>query len=254
MLDERQRAAIDRVLAEEDRERRHLVAYLSGAHAYGFPSPDSDFDVKCVHVEPTCRLAGLAAPPPHAQRMATLDGCELDYGSTEVGTALAGVLQGNGNYLERLLGRLVLRTSPWHASLAPVVRRSLCRRVHRHYRGFALGQLREAEGRPTAKKLLYVLRTALSGARLLLSGELVTDVNELIDEHGFGSARELIRIKSGGERTRLEAGAARLWMDELQRALALLDAAQARSPLPGEAANRPEVEDWLTALRREVFD
>ena len=36
-------------------DRRHLVIYLSGAHAYGFPSPDSDLDLKCVHVAPTAR-------------------------------------------------------------------------------------------------------------------------------------------------------------------------------------------------------
>src|SRR5262245_43324929 len=39
-----------RFLADRDRERKHLVVYLSGAHAYGFPSPDSDLDLKCVHV------------------------------------------------------------------------------------------------------------------------------------------------------------------------------------------------------------
>jgi RNA repair pathway DNA polymerase beta family len=31
-----------RVLREEEARREHIVVYLSGAHAYGFPSPDSD--------------------------------------------------------------------------------------------------------------------------------------------------------------------------------------------------------------------
>ena len=48
-----------RFLAERERERTHLVIYLSGAHAYGFPSPDSDLDLKCVHVAPTRALVGL---------------------------------------------------------------------------------------------------------------------------------------------------------------------------------------------------
>ena len=38
-LNERQRGVAERVLKEEGRVRRHLVVYLSGAHAYGFPSP-----------------------------------------------------------------------------------------------------------------------------------------------------------------------------------------------------------------------
>src|SRR5690606_29702253 len=43
--DPHQRAVAERVLNEEDTARRHLVVHLSGAHAYGFPSPDSDLDL-----------------------------------------------------------------------------------------------------------------------------------------------------------------------------------------------------------------
>lgn len=61
--DPHQQAMAQRVLHEEDRARRHLVVHLSGAHAYGFPSPDSDLDLKAIHVEQTERLLGLASPP-----------------------------------------------------------------------------------------------------------------------------------------------------------------------------------------------
>ena len=45
VLTNKQRVAADRVLAEEETRHRHLVVSLSGAHAYGFPSPDSDLDL-----------------------------------------------------------------------------------------------------------------------------------------------------------------------------------------------------------------
>ncbi|MDX2010186.1 MAG: nucleotidyltransferase domain-containing protein, partial [Myxococcaceae bacterium] len=35
-----------RFLDEQAKAREHLVVSLSGAHAYGFPSPDSDLDLK----------------------------------------------------------------------------------------------------------------------------------------------------------------------------------------------------------------
>jgi predicted nucleotidyltransferase len=41
---------MQRVLEEEQARREHVVVYLSGAHAYGFPSPDSDLDLKAIHV------------------------------------------------------------------------------------------------------------------------------------------------------------------------------------------------------------
>src|SRR5580698_10154288 len=36
-----------------------LFASISGAHLYGFPSPDSDFDLRGAHVLPLERVVGL---------------------------------------------------------------------------------------------------------------------------------------------------------------------------------------------------
>ena len=37
---------------------------VSGAHLYGFPSPDSDFDLRGVHVLPVRDVVGLYLNPP----------------------------------------------------------------------------------------------------------------------------------------------------------------------------------------------
>jgi hypothetical protein len=36
-----------------------LFATISGAHLYGFPSPDSDYDVRGVHRLPLTEIVGL---------------------------------------------------------------------------------------------------------------------------------------------------------------------------------------------------
>ncbi|HEY9715819.1 MAG TPA: nucleotidyltransferase domain-containing protein [Trichormus sp.] len=36
-----------------------LFATISGAHLYGFPSPDSDYDLRGVHVLPVKDVIGL---------------------------------------------------------------------------------------------------------------------------------------------------------------------------------------------------
>ena len=124
-------------------ERNHLVVYLSGAHAYGFPSPDSDLDLKCVHVAPTRSLIGLHPVDDSCERVEIVDGVELDYGSNELAQALRGAIKGNGNFLERLFGELVLGGDPaLLAEARAVVAPSLSRRVARHYGGFATSQLR----------------------------------------------------------------------------------------------------------------
>lgn len=253
VLDPRQRAAADRLLDEESASRRHVVVSLSGAHAYGFPSPDSDLDLKAIHVAPTERLLGLSPPPQSApDRIEVLDGVEVDYSSNEIQPALVGILQGNGNFIERVLSRFVLRSSPEHASLREVVKRSLSRRLHRHYRGFATGQFREWEkdGLRSAKKLLYVLRTTLTGTHVLLTGEIETDVTLLLDAYGFGAASELVEAKRRGERWELAPDVAERWKPLVGRAFDLLDSALPRSPLPEEPPNVAEVDAWLVETRR----
>jgi predicted nucleotidyltransferase len=251
-----QRVVTERVLREESQQRRHLVVSLSGAHAYGFPSPDSDLDLKGIFVEPTPNLLGLQPPPAHANRMEVIEGVEVDYSCNELQAVLGGILAGNGNYIERVLGALIVQSSPEHESLQPLVKRSLSRRVYRHYQGFATSQLRafEQAQAASAKKVLYVLRTTLTGAHLLRTGQLVTDVSRLIDDYGFGHARTLIEIKLAGERVALEPAVRASWADQLARAFIVLAEAHTQSSLPEESPNAVELEQWLLDVRRRMWD
>lgn len=243
------------VLDEESTRRRHIVVYLSGAHAYGFPSPDSDLDLKGIHLAATESFLGLRPPQLTYDRMGFVDDIEIDYTSNELGPALAGILKGNGNFLERVLGAATLLTSPLHSELAPLVHKCLSRRVHAHYHGFATSQLRALTASPTVKKTLYVLRTALTGAHLLRTGELVTDVTQLLDDYGFAAARPLIDAKLKGERTSLTETERESWEAELARAFTALTAAADSSVLPTEppASAVAALESWLIATRRAAL-
>jgi predicted nucleotidyltransferase len=249
------RAVMDRVIAEEEAKRRHLVIALSGAHAYGFPSPDSDLDLKSIHVDPTARVLGLQPGEAHADRMEVIDGVEIDYTSNEIKPVLVGVLQGNGNYVERVLGALQPLRAPELAELSPLVQRALSRRIYRHYLGFATSQLKafQADGGGSAKKMLYVLRTALTGAHALGTGRVVIDLGELCDGYGFGDARELIAAKRAGETIKLSAEAAARWERAVQRAFDVLAEAHERSVLPADPEGAADLEAWLLDLRRRRF-
>ena len=255
VLTSKQRAVMERVIAEEEQRRSHLVIALSGSHAYGFPSPDSDLDLKSIHIEATARVLGLDTGAAHADRMEVLDGIEIDYTSNELKPALLGVLQGNGNYIERILGALLPHTTPELAELKPLVQRSLSRRLFRHYLGFGTSQLKafHAERAGSAKKLLYVLRTALTGAHALRTGEMVIDLRDLIDEYGFSDARALIDEKRAGERTVLPAEVGERWSAEVKRAFDVLESAYRASPLPEEPQGAADLQAWLLEQRRKRF-
>lgn len=253
-----QQAMADRVLDEESKRRRHVVVSLSGAHAYGFPSPDSDLDLKSIHVVPTAVLLGLQAKHVTAERLEVIEGVEVDYSSNELHGVLQGILQGNGNYLERVLGAITVRGSPELEAMRPFVRGVLSRRVHRHYRGFAHGQLREWEksGFKSAKKLLYVLRTTLTGTHLLRTGTVETDVTELLAPHGFTEALELVEQKRRGEKSELPEELSKKWQAEVARSFEVLDAAQAESVLPESPPEEAvdALEAWMLDVRRRHFD
>ncbi|HEY1011377.1 MAG TPA: nucleotidyltransferase domain-containing protein, partial [Herpetosiphonaceae bacterium] len=53
-------------------------ATLSGAHLYGFDSPDSDFDIRGVHVLPPAELLGLKLGPETIEVSELTGGLELD--------------------------------------------------------------------------------------------------------------------------------------------------------------------------------
>ena len=245
-----QHAVADRVVGEESARREHVVVYLSGAHAYGFPSPDSDLDLKAIHIVPTRALLGLEQPVLTVDRAEVIDGVEIDYTSNELANALAGILQGNGNFLERVLGRNAFTTSPLHEELRVLAKAALSRRVHKHYRGFASSQLRFLERDPIVKKVLYVLRTALTGTHLLRTGELEADLTRLLDDYGLGDARELVAAKRAGERTAVDPALIETWRPRLATALKGLDDAFARSVLPEAPANAAAIEAWLIETRR----
>jgi uncharacterized protein len=241
-----------RVVEEESRRRNHLVVALSGAHAYGFPSPDSDLDLKAVHAERVESLLGLRRPPESFDRNEVVDGIEVDYTSNELRGVLGGILQGNGNYIERILGPCDLTTSPGIDELRHHARAALSRRVFHHYRGFADNQRQAFLEQPTAKRALYVFRTALTGTHLLLTGEVVPDVTRLLEPYGFGEARALLEIKRRGEKVSLEPDAAGRWNIEMDRAFDVLEDAERRSVLPPEPADTQAIERWLIEFRRST--
>ena len=256
VLTEHQQAVAKRFLAERERDRKHLVMYLSGAHAYGFPSPDSDLDLKCVHIAPTSTLVGLHPSDDPPDRIEIVDGVELDYGSNELMPVLRGALKGNGNFLERILGELALGGDRVLLEQArAVVQPLLSRRAGRHYGGFATSQLRLFDDKPTAKRALYVLRTAATGRCLLARGELVTDVNRL-GEFVPSEIGELMAIKQRGEKSQLEPAHAAEWRTRLVAAIDAIDTAWPASVLPTDppAAAVDALDLWLRDVRKQHWD
>lgn len=64
-----------------------VFATVSGAHLYGFPSADSDLDLRGAHLLPAREVVGLRTGPETCQAGGVRDGVELDVVTHDLGFA-----------------------------------------------------------------------------------------------------------------------------------------------------------------------
>lgn len=231
-----------------------LLAGVTGAHYYGFPSPDSDLDLKGIHALPTREIVALNPPVDTVDHLGLFEGLEIDYTSHELAVALRLLLKGNGNILERILSPFQLLESDEVSQLQALTRASVSRRFFHHYRGF-FGRMcqdwRRAEPR-TVKGLLYAYRSALTGIHLLRTGECIGDVTELAPRYGFDHVADLAtRKRSGTEKGEMDSTDG--FEADLQRLESLLQEAYDGSPLPEQAPNTEAIGTLLVRVRRQRF-
>lgn len=221
-----------------------LFATVSGAHLYGFPSRDSDVDLRGVHLLPAADLVGLREPDETRSRMWVRDGVEMDLVTHDLRKFVRLMLRRNGYVLEQLLSPLVVHTTDAHRELAGLAPGVLTTHHAHHYRGFATTQWRLFERTGELKPLLYAFRALLTGIHLMRGGGIEAHLPTLLEAVGAPAyLPELIAAKA--EREHGDAGVehARVAAD-VERLHAVLDEAQAVSALP----DAPSVHDALHAF------
>ena len=218
-----------------DRQPHPLVfATVSGAHLYGFPSADSDFDLRGIHVLPLTDVIGLAPARETIEAVGDDGGLDMDLVTHDLKKFLTLLLRPNGYVLEQLTSPLVVRTSAAHAELLELVPRLVTRRHAGHYLGFAASQQKLFEkGDPRrAKPLLYVYRVLLTGTHLMRTGEVQANLRHL---HGGDTplVRDLLALKTGGrEKEPVPADDLAHHEAEVARLTRDLEAARDASTLP----------------------
>jgi uncharacterized protein len=224
-----------------------VFATISGAHLYGFPSPDSDYDLRGVHLLPLRELVGLRTGQETIEISEQHPDLELDLVTHELKKFMGLMLKRNGYVLEQLLSPLIIQTSPIHAELKALVPDCLTKHHSHHYLGFAQTQWRLfSQGSPLkVKPLLYVYRVLLTGIHLMQTGEVEANLVTLNQEFGLAYLTDLIAQKVGGtEKGELTAADLAFHQQEFVRLLGELETARDKSHL----ADEPTAEDGLNDL------
>jgi len=84
-----------------------LFATISGAHLYGFPSPDSDFDLRGVHILPLAEVVGLEVGRETVEVSKIIDGLEIDLVTHDAKKFFGLMLKKNGYVLEQIFSPLI---------------------------------------------------------------------------------------------------------------------------------------------------
>jgi uncharacterized protein len=234
---------------------------VSGAHLYGFPSRDSDVDLRGAHQLPLDELVGLRNGPRTLDRSWSRDGMEVDLVTHDLEKFFRLMLRRNGYVLEQVLSPLVVASGDLHGELVALAPRLVTRHHVHHYRGFSATQRRLFTGSGELKPLLYTFRTLLTGIHLMLTGihlmltgEIVANLPALLDEHGGPPyLPDLIAAKTLGEHNIVETtpgipGVATI-MADLDALLLRLDDAERASRLPENADAEESLHQLLVLAR-----
>ena len=227
-----------------------VFATVSGAHLYGFPSPDSDWDLRGAHVLPLKEVVGLELGPETIEQSGDRDGLDLDLVTHDVHKFCRMLLNKNGYVLEQLTSPWVLTTSPAHAALLELVPACLTRNHAHHYFGFAATQWKLFEETGRVKPLLYTFRVLLTGIHLMRAGAIEADLGVLDELFRLPYLAEHIAAKrSGAERADAKITDPLFFRKEYERLRAELESAYAASALPERPSAGPAMHELVVAVR-----
>ena len=243
----------ERVRAEVARQPYPLLfVTISGAHLYGFPSPDSDYDLRGSHLLPLREVVGLEAGRETIEVAEVRDGLEIDLVTHDVKKFFGLLLKKNGYVLEQLFSPLVVQTTPEHAALKAIARQCITRHHSHHYFGFAETEwkLFEKERPHRVKPLLYVYRVLLTGVHLMRAGEIEANLVHLNASFHRPYIDDLIARKlAGPELAVLEDADLPFYRREYERLHAELEDAYRASSLPDAPAGKDALNDLLVQVR-----
>jgi len=230
-----------------------IFATISGAHLYGFPSRDSDWDVRGVHVLPVRELLSLFETRDTIE-LETKVPIELDLVTHDAKKFFGLLLKRNGYVLEQLYSPLVVKSSAEHDELKIIARGCITRFHSHHYLGFAATQWKqfEVETPQRVKPLLYTFRVLLTGIRLMNTGQIEANLLRLNEEFRLPYVDELVcRKTEGAEQGVLTESDVGFYRGEYQRLRNELELSSEQSSLPESPTCKRELSDLLVRLREQ---
>lgn len=218
---------------ETEHDCRILFAVESGSRAWGFASPDSDYDIRAVYVKPLDWYLGLEERQADTINVMLPD--DIDVAAWELRKALRQLLKSNASFMEWLGSPIVYHDCGLIAQLREMEDRVVNPiAIAHHYASMLRHALQDRtdDGTISVKKLCYALRAGLC-VRWTMARETMPPTAFAEVRRGLDLGREA---------------------DEaIGRLLALKEGAREKERTIPETALLPLVEDCFAALERHPW-
>lgn len=231
-----------------------LFTTISGAHLYGFPSPDSDFDLRGIHILPIAEVLGLYSARETIESSDMKAGLQIDLVTHDLKKFFTLLLKRNGYVLEQLYSPLIVQTTPEHKQLKAIAVNCITRNHYYHYLGFAKNQWRLFTKTDVyyIKPLLYIYRVLLTGIYLMKTGIVEANLNNLSQEFSLPLINDLIAQKrTCSEKSILTKTDIEYYEREYQRLQAKMETAYNNSCLPERPSAKSELNSLLIDIRQK---
>jgi predicted nucleotidyltransferase len=190
---------------EKDYGVKVLYACETGSRAWGFPSPDSDYDVRMIYMHEPDWYLSLSERKDTIEMM--LEDGDLDITGWDLRKSLRLLWKSNGAMLERIQSPIVYLEKDGFSSKMRASAEQCFSPIAAmyHYLGMAKNSFAEVESKPEVKlkKLFYSLRATLACRWILEKGTIPPIVfTKMVDELSFDHSlkeriKGLIKLKSG---------------------------------------------------------
>ncbi|HUW35512.1 MAG TPA: nucleotidyltransferase domain-containing protein [Planctomycetota bacterium] len=243
---------IDKVLLHAVRSHPHplLFVTISGAHLYGFPSADSDYDLRGAHVLPARAVLALEPPGETCEIARTQDGLELDFVTHDARKFFTMLLKHNGLVLEHIYSPLILFARPEFDELREIARGCITKHHTHHYLNFAALQWKLFCKSNKVKQLVYLYRVLLTGIHLMRTGEVEPNLQRLNEVFRLRHVNELIACKMAGPEISVLTDSEKAFHESeyCRLRIELMDATKL-TDLPDEPSGYDALNDLLLRLR-----
>jgi len=256
-IEEIKKNAMEKIKAEGVLEQiscrgRLLFLAVGGSHNFGFPSQNSDYDIRGVYLAPTTAFLGRSRGQEEYKPYEYMSpDRSLDVAVDELGKYVDLVCKSNGNRVEWPNSPLIITASADFQHLKDIVNKcGLSKRLFDHYYHFANDMYAGKTGAKGLKRDLYTLRTYMAGITILEEGKVISDIQRLNEKFRYSLINRLVEQKEKDEHAPTDDQ----MTGEIDRIIKELDGrllrAYANSTLP-ENPHIPELDRFLVEIRKK---